>query len=277
MGVSVFPEAGFLPGMVMPYAGAIAPGGWLLCDGSVLTIAAYPGLYAVIGTKYNVGGETSLQFRLPNLKGKIIAGQDVGQTEFAALGQSGGSKTSTAPHTHSLSDHRHAIEGHVHGFATDFRDTNHAHNVYARDTNHDHAINHWHVASIGSANVKAWSGFSHEHLNSGGTASEGAAQGATGAGAIPVNVDGTAQAAPNGNNISGSMRQNWSHDHPSTNYASESPWPGNYNHQHAGTTYDIGSPTGWQPPNINVSGASSAEAISGNLPPYLTLNYLIKV
>lgn len=43
--------------------------GWLKSVGSVLLIAAYPKLYAKIGKRYNTGGESSLEFRIPDWRG----------------------------------------------------------------------------------------------------------------------------------------------------------------------------------------------------------------
>lgn len=43
--------------------------GWLKSVGSVLLIAAYPKLYAKIGKTYNTGGESSLEFRIPDWRG----------------------------------------------------------------------------------------------------------------------------------------------------------------------------------------------------------------
>lgn len=45
--------------------------GWLKCNGAVLLRASYPRLFAVIGTLHNIGGETSLQFRLPDFRGSL--------------------------------------------------------------------------------------------------------------------------------------------------------------------------------------------------------------
>lgn len=42
-----------------------APQGWLLCEGQVVAIATYPGLYATLGTTFNTGGEGAGNFRLP--------------------------------------------------------------------------------------------------------------------------------------------------------------------------------------------------------------------
>jgi microcystin-dependent protein len=68
-----------LPGIVFPYAGATAPAGWLLCDGSVKLRADYPALFAAIGTTYNASGETSTQFRVPDLRGEFVRGLDAGR------------------------------------------------------------------------------------------------------------------------------------------------------------------------------------------------------
>jgi len=64
--------AAFPIGAMIDYAGATAPLGWLLCDGTVVTIAAYPRLFAVIGNRY--GGDGSTNFALPDSRGRVLAG-----------------------------------------------------------------------------------------------------------------------------------------------------------------------------------------------------------
>lgn len=49
-----------------------APNGWLYCAGAVLSRTSYPDLFGAIGTRWNTGGESGSQFRLPNLPGKVI-------------------------------------------------------------------------------------------------------------------------------------------------------------------------------------------------------------
>jgi len=66
------------PGTVASFAGGAAPAGWLFCDGSVQVRSSFPDLYNAIGTTYNTGGETTLQFRLPDLRGRVIAMADLG-------------------------------------------------------------------------------------------------------------------------------------------------------------------------------------------------------
>jgi len=69
-------------GTVIPYAGISKPDsattlskGWLFCDGSVVSRNQYPALFAAIGFTY---GKTlvSGQFRLPDLRGRMIIGYD---------------------------------------------------------------------------------------------------------------------------------------------------------------------------------------------------------
>lgn len=53
--------------------------GWLKCNGAVLSRASYQLLFAEIGTAHNIGGETNLQFRLPDCRGEFIRGFDDGR------------------------------------------------------------------------------------------------------------------------------------------------------------------------------------------------------
>ena len=109
-------------GSVIPYAGASAPTGFLLCDGSNVSRTTYATLFAVIGTTYGAGDGSST-FALPDLRGRVVAGQDdmggasadrltdqTGGLNGDTLGDTGGSETHTlttaqlASHTHSFSD-----------------------------------------------------------------------------------------------------------------------------------------------------------------------------
>lgn len=65
------------PGMIAPYGGTSAPATWALCDGTVVARAGtYASLFAVIGTAYNLGGESGSDFRLPDLRGRVPVGVD---------------------------------------------------------------------------------------------------------------------------------------------------------------------------------------------------------
>lgn len=64
-------------GMVSPFAGAAAPTGWLLCDGSAVSRATYAALFTAISTTYGVG-DGSTTFNLPDLKGRSVIGAGAG-------------------------------------------------------------------------------------------------------------------------------------------------------------------------------------------------------
>lgn len=54
-------------GAVTMFAGATAPGGWLLCDGSAVNRITYQDLFAVISTTFGVG-DGSTTFNLPDFR-----------------------------------------------------------------------------------------------------------------------------------------------------------------------------------------------------------------
>ena len=109
-------------GALMPYAGTSAPTGFLLCDGSAVSRSTYATLFSAISTTYGAGDGSST-FNLPDLRGRVVAGQDdmggssanrltdqTGGLNGDTLGDTGGSETHTlttaqlASHTHSFSD-----------------------------------------------------------------------------------------------------------------------------------------------------------------------------
>jgi microcystin-dependent protein len=118
-------------GTVLPYAGASAPSGWLLCDGSAVSRTTYAALFALVATTYGVG-DGSTTFNLPDLRGRAVAGKDdmggsaanritnagsgiVGTT----LGANGGAETVTLS-TAQLPAHNHGVNdsGHTHTIPT---------------------------------------------------------------------------------------------------------------------------------------------------------------
>lgn len=92
-------------GAIQAYVGTTAPTGWLLCDGSDVSRATYADLFDLIGTTFGAGDGTTT-FGLPNLKGRVPVGLDSAQTEFDALGETGGAKTHTLT-TAELPSHSH--------------------------------------------------------------------------------------------------------------------------------------------------------------------------
>ncbi len=73
------PSKGVPIGAIVTFPMTALESGFLYCDGAVYLRATYPDLFAKIGTTYNIGGETSLQFRVPDLRGEFIRGWDAGR------------------------------------------------------------------------------------------------------------------------------------------------------------------------------------------------------
>jgi microcystin-dependent protein len=115
-------------GSVLPFAGATAPVGWLLCGGQAVSRTVNAGLFAAIGTTFGVG-DGSTTFNVPDLRGRVAAGVDnmggtaanrmtVGGSGIAGttLGNAGGTETHTLT-TAQLAVHSHTISGGVSGGA----------------------------------------------------------------------------------------------------------------------------------------------------------------
>lgn len=91
-GIFAAMQSTFPVGAVIPFAGASAPQGFLLCDGSpyVPTDPLYANLFAVIGTIY--GGDGVSTFNVPDLRGRAVMGADTSNP----FGQSQPDATSAA-------------------------------------------------------------------------------------------------------------------------------------------------------------------------------------
>lgn len=61
-------------GVVMAYAGATAPTGWLLCNGSAISRSTYADLFTAIGVAHGYG-DNSTTFNLPDYRGRFIRGR----------------------------------------------------------------------------------------------------------------------------------------------------------------------------------------------------------
>jgi len=72
----VAPPATVIPaGIVMPYAGATAPPGWLLCNGAAVSRTTYARLFTNISTAYGIGNGTTT-FNLPDMRGRTFVGAE---------------------------------------------------------------------------------------------------------------------------------------------------------------------------------------------------------
>lgn len=96
-------------GIIMPFAGTVAPENYLFCDGSAVSRTTYATLFGVIGTTFGAGDGSST-FNLPDLSGRV----PIGVSQAHALGSTGGSETVTLTeselpaHVHEVPQHGHA-------------------------------------------------------------------------------------------------------------------------------------------------------------------------
>jgi microcystin-dependent protein len=109
--------------MSQPYIGEIrmtgfnfAPQGWAFCDGSLLPIAGFEFLFALIGTIY--GGDGQNTFALPDLRGRVPLhqGQSPGNS-FRFVGNADGSEGVILTPDH-MPQHQHAMMAGTEGTRT---------------------------------------------------------------------------------------------------------------------------------------------------------------
>lgn len=110
------------PGTISPFGGTVIPTGYLLCDGSQYSTTTYAELFTVIGTMYCPGSCSMGMFAVPDLRGKIPAGQG-GTALSGTIGSTVGAET------HTLSSAEMPTHSHS-GSTNVFPDGNHAHEIY---------------------------------------------------------------------------------------------------------------------------------------------------
>lgn len=109
-------SSGYVLGTIYPWPTETVPSWALELNGQAVSRTTYSGLFALIGTTYGVG-DGSTTFNLPNYRGRVLVGQDTGQSEFNVIGETGGAKTHTLTidempsHTHVQNAHLHDLAG----------------------------------------------------------------------------------------------------------------------------------------------------------------------
>lgn len=134
--------------------------GWLKCTGSTLTRSAYAKLFAVIGTRFNTGGESSLEFRLPDWRGMFPRCLDDGRGVDTGRAMDGVPQPSqNLAHSHSGSAANAGQHNHTLALLRDRAGTISENNAVYGDENYfgqdtkttSNAGNHTHTISIGSS------------------------------------------------------------------------------------------------------------------------------
>lgn len=115
-------------GTIQPFIGTVVPKGWLELKGQVLERAEYATLFGAIGTRFNTGGESGTEFRLPDARGRVMLHSDdayggegtavlsLANLPAVTLAVTDPGHThafSGAPHTHGVTDpgHSHTVTG----------------------------------------------------------------------------------------------------------------------------------------------------------------------
>ena len=104
-----------------------APVGYLFCNGAAVSRVTYEELFLALNAKglpFGVGNGTTT-FNLPNIRDKFVVGLNPADTDFDAIGETGGGVShfhAVTPHLHLLLDHQHNIPNHTH-------DARHKHTV----------------------------------------------------------------------------------------------------------------------------------------------------
>ena len=109
---ALYATHGVPPGTIVPFGGETVPEGWLPCEGDSYSRAAYPALFAAIGTAW--GASSATDFRVPRLCGFFLRGWNhaSGHDPDAA------SRTATYPGAatgdHVGSEQSYGVEQHTH-------------------------------------------------------------------------------------------------------------------------------------------------------------------
>lgn len=117
----------------------------MLCDGSEISKTDYPYLYASIGDLWGTPNSSS-NFKLPNLNGRVPVGYNSSDTDFATVGKTGGEKT------HKLT-------------ITEMPAHNHSRNYYSSNWCANGSKSGYHGNSAGSDKVTGSRGGNGAHNN----------------------------------------------------------------------------------------------------------------
>jgi microcystin-dependent protein len=250
---------GGLPiGASVPWFAPFVPSGYILAAGQTLNRTVYSQLFGILGTTYNTGGEAGTDFRIPDLRGRFLAGLDnMGGsaasriTTYATATTVGATGGDEQPHAHAhtassasaLTTHTHAQTGSVGGTTS------------ATDTNHYHAVN------INSGLESQ--GHNHNYLDTGGQV-VGGLQGAPSVGGDVQRTTDT-ENQTHYHNVSGN-----------TAWQSDSGF-GNWQHSHTFSASISGNTGSTDLAHVHgVTVDSTGSGSSGNLPPVMFVNWIIR-
>lgn len=291
-GASFLGWFGILPtGVVLPFSSEVVPTGFLLCDGSIHSRADYPGLAALYATDgFPFGnGDGSTTFEVPDLRQRFPLGVAASGTGDA-LGDTGGA----IDHVHGQPTHTHGQTTHTHTNPNVNSGGAHVHSQGNTGSNGSHTHTNPNTGSAGS-HIHAFSGAT---TSSGGSHSHSFSDSFTtgGPSSIPFTQSGSGQQLASYNHshsgsVSGTTGSHGGHTHVFG--VSNMTDPGH--HIHAQSSTGSGGSHVHSTPNTNsngshahsqgstgasggdTTGASGDDTTASANPPFLTLNYIVKV
>lgn len=144
------------PGAIIAYGGALAPSGWLMCNGQSYLIADYQTLYNVIGTSYNINGDgLSLptgHFRVPDLRRRVPTGKGSTDNLGSNDGNTSASRSLTHSHTVTVPGHYHDMSGAGSTLAVDIAHSHSGSSVTGTITLNNTNLAHTHSGTTGTGN-----------------------------------------------------------------------------------------------------------------------------
>ena len=172
---TAFVQQAGLTGEIKLWPTAVAPTGYLLCNGQQVSRTTYAALFAIVGTTFG-SGDGSTTFNLPNYTNRM----PIGSGGAYALAATGGSKDAiVVAHTHTLSGTTASSGAHTHGIS----DPGHSHsynntiiggNIYTDHSGNDTQQGYnYPQTSISGTGISIQSGGAHTHTLSGTTDSTG--------------------------------------------------------------------------------------------------------
>lgn len=154
-------------GSVITFAGSTSPTGWLLCDGTAVDRTTYASLFAVVGTTYGAGNGTTT-FNIPNLQDRFA----IGTSGTRALGTTGGASTYTLT-VSNIPQHSHSID-HDHASFTSGAGSAHNHTDTLAAPAHTHTTNitHGHASTLAAPSHTHTTNIAHGHADTIATAAD---------------------------------------------------------------------------------------------------------
>ncbi len=148
-------------GSIIPFAGPKnrIPAGYVACDGTEYSATVYPGLFAALGNTW--GGNGTSTFRVPDLRGQFLRGQNDGSgvdpdagNRFAKNGGKSGDNVGSFQddenkrHNHGVTD-----PGHTHGYDDKYNRHERSDNANDRDVASNGTTSDWRTTGSSTTNI----------------------------------------------------------------------------------------------------------------------------